>query len=212
MEEKLKMAKNKNVDAMISATGFIASFIVGLLAEIKGLGGSSEDVHRLVNPEGKTLLKQIAQLIVDAGKKAKQSFKITFDTALSFADMVKAGNYGYANPNITAENFSLDAEGKTEEEVFILHFDRDISSEQAIAEMDKQGLRPATITHALAFGSQHPEEQRKYPIVFLGSSWVDSDGSRRVPCLGVDGDERLLGLRWFAYDWNAGCRFAAVRK
>ncbi len=206
------MAKNKDVEPMISATGFIAAFITGLLTEVKSLGGTAEDVHRLVNPEGKMLIKQIAQLIVDAGKKVNQSFSVTFDMALVMADMVKAGNYNYANPNITSENFPLDAEGKTEDEVFILHFDRTITSEQAIAEMDKKGLRPATITHALAFGAQHPEEQRKYPIIFLGSSWVDSDGRRRVPCLDVGGDKRRLDLDWFSYGWLASCRFAAVRK
>lgn len=206
------MAKNKNVDAMISAAGFITALITNLLAEVKSLGGSSDDVHRLVNPEGKTLIKQIAQLIVDSGKKAKQSFQISFDWEISFDEMVKAGKYGYVNRNITQKNFPLDAEGKSEEEVFILHFDRNLTSEQAIAEMDKQGLRPATSTHALHFGAKHPEEQRKYPIIFLGSSWVSSGGRRIVPCLCVYGDKRKLYLGWFSGGWDADCRFAAVRK
>lgn len=206
------MAKNKNVEAMISGAGFIASFIGSLLAAVTELGGSSEDVHRLVNPEGKTLIKQIAQLIVDAGNKARQTFKVKFDTGKSLADLVKAGKYSHVNRFITAENFSLDTEGKTEDEVFILHFDRIISSVQAIAEMDKQGLRPATCTHALAFGAQYQKEQRKYPIIFLGSSWVNFDGDRYFLSLDVDGAKRQLHLRWYGNDWNKRYRFAAVSK
>ncbi len=140
------------------------------------------------------------------------SFIVAFDSALSHADLIKAGNYNFVNPSITSVNFPLNAEGKTGDEAFILHFDRMVTSEQAIAEMDKQGLCPATITHALAFGAQHPEEQRKYPIIFLGSSWMDSDGGRFVPCLGVGDGERGLDLDWFGTDWDASCRFAAVRK
>lgn len=206
------MAKNKNVDAMISATGFIAALITSLLEEVKRLGGTSDDVHRLVNPEGKELIEQIAQLIVDEGKKAKQSFTIFYDWEISFYEMVKAGNYLYVEPEIIKENFPLDDEGKTEEDIFILHFDRAITSEQAIAEMDKQGLRPATSTHALHFGSRYPEEQRKYPIIFLGSLWKDSDGDCYVPCLEVDDRGRKLSLIWINSSWIAIIRFAAVRK
>ena len=165
------MAKNKNVEAVISGAGFIASFIGDLIAAVKSLGGSSDDLHRLVRPEGKSLIARIAQLIVDARKTIHQGFKVVFDITKSFADLVKAGDYGYVNPNFTANNFPLDANYKADDEIFLLEFDPSMSSEAVIAEMDKQGLEPATSTHALAFGSQHKEEQRKYPIVFLGSSW-----------------------------------------
>lgn len=205
------MAKNKNVDAMISGAGFISAFISKLLDEVRELGGTSEDVHLLVNPDGKELISQIAQFIVNAGKKARHQFMIALDPALSFADMIRAGNYSEVDQNINQENFPLDTEGKTEEEVFILHFKRDISSEQAIAEMEKQGLRPATITHALAFGAQHWKEL-KNPVIFLGSSWVRSPTHHSVPWLGVPDDELKLSLVSFDYDWLAPYRFAAVRK
>lgn len=197
---------------MISATGFISAFISNLLAEVKRLGGTSGDVHRLVNPEGKELIGQIAQLIVNEGKKAIQSFVIFIGWEFSFDEMLKAGNYDYVNPYITEKHFRLDDEGKTEEDIFILHFNRTMTSEQAIAEMDKQGLRPATFTNALYFGARYPEEQRMYPIVFLGSSWVDSQGDQNVSYLDVIDGKRKLDLDWSGRDWYAGHRLAAVRK
>lgn len=206
------MAKNKNVDAMISAAGFISAFISNLLAEVKKLGGSSGDVHRLVNPEGKELIEQIAQLIVGEGKKAIQSFVVFIGWEFSFDEMLKAGNYDSVNPNITKENFRLDDEGKTEEDIFILHLDRTMTSVEAIAEMEKQKLRPATSSHAIYFGARYPEEQTKHPIIFLGSTWVDSHGDQNVPYLDVIDGKRRLGLEWFGRDWYAEFRFAAVRK
>ncbi len=148
-----------------------------------------------------------------ADKEISRSFLVTFDPASAFSDMVNAGKYGYVNPDITKENFPLNAEGKTEDEVFLLHFNHPVTSEQAIAEMERQGLRPATSTHALAFGAQHPAEQEKHPIVFLGSSWDDPcDGVSRVLYLGVGDGVRKLFLFWFDFDWRVDEWFAAVRK
>jgi hypothetical protein len=63
----------------------------------------------------------------------------------------------------------------------------------------------------LAHGATHPDEQRKFPIIGLGS--VALVGSRPgVPELGKDGSLRYLGLRWFDGGWLPYYRFLAVRK
>lgn len=71
------MAKNKNateIAAMISGAGFTAGFNNDLFRRVEEMGGTADDLHRLARPEGRSLIEQMAQLIVDAGKKAQQGF------------------------------------------------------------------------------------------------------------------------------------------
>ena len=58
---------------------------------------------------------------------------------------------------------------------------------------------------------KYPDEQRKYPIVALGSG-AHVHGGRRVAYLWDDDDSRNLYLYWIGGDWDDHCRFLAVRK
>jgi hypothetical protein len=77
--------------------------------------------------------------------------------------------------------------------------------------MKKDGFRPATMKELLSYGEKNPEEQRKYPIIGLGSV-AELRGSRRVGCfLDEDPSLRSASLRSFDFDWHGRCRFLAVR-
>lgn len=129
--------------------------------------------------------------------------------------MITVGNYDWKNGDITSARFPIAGEGQAEFEDTLFHFDRSISSEDAIKEIvaadTKNPWTPAKTENTLAYGAKNPEEQRKYPIIGLGSL-AEVDGHRRVLCLGKGGSERYLVLLWFDGDWLAGCRFLAVRK
>ena len=77
--------------------------------------------------------------------------------------------------------------------------------------MKETGYEPAKIEHLLAFGEEYSEEQRKFPVIGLGSV-AGVGGDRGVPYLSRSGSERSLDLSWFDGDWGGGCRFLAVRK
>ena len=126
--------------------------------------------------------------------------------------MIAAGQYDWENNDITTKRFPLHAsDGIVEFEARYFHFDRNISSEDAIEEIKKAGWEPAKIEHVLSHGKTFPEEQRKFPIVGLGSV-ARVRGDRGVPCLGRCDSRRWLSLSWFGYGWNPLCRFLAVRK
>ncbi len=137
--------------------------------------------------------------------------RISVNYGRSLDEMKKAGNYDWMNDDITAERFPIKGEGIKELVPELIHFNRSISSDNALAELDKMGLRPATIEELLAFGETFPEMQCKFPIIALGSV-CRVVGNRRVPYLDEDASERNLDLLWFGGDWNADCRFLAVRK
>jgi len=156
---------------------------------------------------------------VKAELKTRNRFPVSVDyTGLTkdpdawLAGQIAAGQYGYANEHITAANFPISGTGVVESEIIFVHLDRDISSDDAVAELNRLGLEPAKLEHATAFGAKYPDVQREYPIVFLGSSWVLPSGDRRVPCLGGWDGGRRLGLRWWRDGWTRSYRFAAVRK
>lgn len=139
------------------------------------------------------------------------AFNAIVNRSLSLKEMISAGNYGWVNDDITASHFPIKGSGTTETGFELVHFDRDVSSEDAVAELDKRGLRPADLAELLAFGAVFPEEQRKYPIVELGS--VAEVGCGRYVAYLFRGVSRrdLCLFRWGVI-WNAGCRFLAVCK
>ena len=137
------------------------------------------------------------------------------DCTLSLEEMIEAGKYDWVNSDITAKRFPIKSKGADEWEFKMFHFDRNISSENAIAGIQADDVanpwQPAGIEHLLTYGKNNPEEQRKYPIVGLGSVG-GVDGLRFVPCLSGDGSGRGLGLGWWGGGWGAHYRFLAVRK
>ncbi|MBI2475325.1 hypothetical protein HYV69_02770 [Candidatus Uhrbacteria bacterium] len=91
------------------------------------------------------------------------------------------------------------------------HFNREIMSEDAIAEMDKLGYRPATHIETYSFQKARPDLQRQFWIVALGSFALRGDG-KYVAVLGSDSVGRIFGDSWFGNGWLADVRFLFVRK
>jgi|GEM_PF-768561 len=142
---------------------------------------------------------------------------LTVDYSRSLEDMVAAGKYDWVSSIITEEHFPIPNElvgKKVTISGKLFHFDRDISSEEAIKEMNKDGYRtPRHLAEFLALGEAYPDPQcQQFSIIALGPVWHNTVGSRCVPELIVSGSLRELRLYWFDVDWGASCRFFGVRK
>lgn len=199
--------RNREKSAYLSAFGKIFEILKVLIDEVKALGGNDSHWDRILTD--KKLRQQIAELIAGSGR---QLFTVVVDYGQPLAEMIAMGKYDFANSDINADHFPVSGEGQQEVAVELFHFNKSISSEKAIAEMDAVGYRPAILPELLALGASQPELQRQFPIVALGSVWQGPDGSRSVACLYRSYAERSLYLRWFGYGWNDVYRFAAVRK
>ena len=148
-------------------------------------------------------------------KEKTDEITLTVDYSRTVQEMINAGNYEWINSDITAKHFPLPTElngKKVPVSTKLFHFNRSISSKDAIAEMDKAGYRPATLAELLALGEAHPELQREFPIVALGSVWRVAYVNRNVPVLSFDDYRRRLILVWFGHGWGGRCRFLGVRK
>lgn len=136
---------------------------------------------------------------------------ITVNYGMTLKQMIVAGQYDWANKDITAARFPINGGGMVESAAQLIHFNYDISSDGATIELDRMGLRPGRIEELLVFGATFPEMQRKFPIVALGSS-CEIDGIRYVAFLGGRVSGRDLDLYWWIGGWGRGSRFLAFRK
>ncbi len=188
----------------------------------KGL--SSEQVQN--DLLGKGILADIAEAIVHGTIPTREEFRkllglvtmvfrFIVDYTMSLSETIALGKYDCVSDNITEKKFlkpTLFAgvqQATQAVEAELLHFGS-ISSDSALANMKKQGFRPATIWELLAFGAKNPELQRQFPIVALGSScfllW-----ERHVPILGGYFSGRGLYLYRFDDVWLGHFRFLVVR-
>ena len=164
-----------------------------------------------------TAIEEMVNRLADGAKaianKVLQTLKINYE--LSLEKMITAGNYDWTNGSITPERFPVKGNGIEQVEYKLFHFGCDISSDDAdskIVKEDKENpWQSAGTEHILAFGAQNPEEQREYPIVALNAVGK-VDGIRRVLYLYGYDTERFLDLSYRFDDWDACCRFLAVRK
>ncbi len=96
--------------------------------------------------------------------------------------------------------------------VMIMSFNKEIRSDEALAEMDKLGVRPLTYEELIQYGIAHPSHQEQKYFVGLGSKHP-LEGSMRAPTLNDDvGFGRRLKASPCDGVWRDNYRFLVVRK
>lgn len=143
----------------------------------------------------------------------KYTVMVNYDRSIE--DRVKDGKYDWANSDITSSHFPSQETGIKEVSIEFIHFRRNMKTDDILGELDKKGLRPATLKELLSLGEQYPDLQREFPIIALGSVWRLLGGIRCYAFLSRCGfSGRRLGLDWL---WlgirkRGGRFFIAVRK
>lgn len=142
------------------------------------------------------------------GATKKGRTTITVKPNLTLTERIALGKYGWVNSDITEKMFPNDATTVGKWEFKLVHLNRVVSSEDAKFAVEVDGWTVAKAEHLLAFGDAFPEEQRKYPIIALGSV-CNGD---RVLELWLDTSKRGLFLYCWYVDWGSFSRFLVVRK
>jgi hypothetical protein len=203
------MAK-KNVSLLVSAAGWLGGFVGELIPAMRERGISDEEIHAFVNTGSKVSVGIIADGLVGAIRQAKNIFHIMVGGRMTTEQVVETGKYDWVNSNINSRNFPMRPRPAGQQVVIeLLEFDYDPSTEQVLKEARKRGLERPVYEDALFFGEQFPEEQRKYPVVFLHE---DPYGRLGVIVLYGNSSKRHLNLNNFRRSWGRRCRFAFVRK
>ncbi len=140
------------------------------------------------------------------------TFVIEVDYDQPLNEAIKVGEYDEMSDNIMEKNFPSTQKGKQIVTMELVHFNRYIESEDAVKEMDKMGLRPATARELLAFGAKNHELQREFPIIGLGSVVQGLGGRRHVLALHGSSNGRYLYLYPWSGAWDVFYRVLGVRK
>ena len=123
-------------------------------------------------------------------------------TKLSFTTLTKPWKFSYINSDIE-KNFPLEPIRSSDYKLF--HFDKYISSENVVKEMENEGYSPATLSELLSWKDCNRDDW----VIALGQS-AQVGGSRGVPGLWLGGGWRIDLNHWGGV-WFSGVRFLAVR-
>ena len=162
-------------------------------------------------------LSTALQAIIEGRFGPAAVYRVTVEARQTLEERILAGNFSKVDPEISAGCFST--EDRAEPRVIeteLAHFGEVLDTQEILDELDKRGLRAATLEEGLAFAHEYPAIQRHLPIVCLGSVWTKPVCNyRHFPCLHGSPTFRNLYLtwvdpvdRWLGYYW----RFLAVRK
>jgi hypothetical protein len=182
-----------------------------LLERVKKRGCSDDEILRLA-AQGDSLLDKFADVMAEAARKPHDLYPVRVNYELSVEEAIEAGKYQAVNADIMGKNFPSTKKGQADIEIVLIRFEHRMKSEDVLDELHKEGLRAADLPEFLAFGAEHPDVQRKFSVVGLGSVWQDRKGYRNVPCLYTASEGRYLDLHWWDDGWYSYSRFAAIRK
>ncbi|GEM_PF-2234937 len=130
------------------------------------------------------------------------------NVANSLKSLISSGNFGYIDTNITEANFP--DVGIKCEDAKVYHFDKYVSTDYAIQQMEEDDYRPANLRELLTW--MIANWNGKDWVVALDQSWRGSVGGLCVPCLDGWFGGRSLSLFCLGHDWRGYCRFLAFRK
>jgi hypothetical protein len=203
--------------AMVSGAGLLSKLFTDLRDKVHARGGTDDDIHRLVTPEGADTLDQVVDLIVSGTPHPKlEEYAVEVPVpGMSLVEIIERGGYSIVNVSIEPANFSVSWSLDEFYECVMVHFDYELSSEEAEAEMRKHDLEPAWIEQLLAFGAQHRRIRKEFPLVVaLGSQWVGRSGMASVPGIWAPSETSPngnLNLTWHEHTWPPSTRFLAIK-
>jgi len=142
-------------------------------------------------------------------------FEVTINYRYSLREMIEAGNYNWFDDDINDKNFTIKGRNQHKVELTLIRMSLPSTTEEVLDYLNSQNLKPARLEHLLTFGATYPEitsGQFAFPIVALGSVWVDDDGNYKFPYLDCPDGERKLCLYCPNSMWINLCRFLALCK
>lgn len=141
---------------------------------------------------------------------------VRVDYNQSLTEMIKAGNYDICESpcTLTPEMFRVQGKGVHEVELVLVNLDKRVTSANVMAEIKKQGLRPADVAELLTFGAKYPDVQKDFQIVELGSVWASPHGDCVLGLDSIWGGlrrcwRRLMLCQYWPV-WSADCWFLAA--
>jgi len=138
-----------------------------------------------------------------------KAFPLVNDGSSLIDALIAAGNFSNHNTNVCGQNFPASDKLTF---VKIYKYNVEISDQQALADMKKNGDQPAGLLELLLFKLLYSDVAGKIKLLLaLNSNWHDKDG-RAYPCLTrpEKGKKAELELDWYDFTWDEGASFLAI--
>lgn len=200
-----------NRSKFIKAFGKVFEIFKALAHAVIDNGGSDEDLELIA--KNIWLRTKMALLIRNLKEMlSEEFFPILVDLNLSIKEMIKAGCYDKAQPDINEKNFSTlgGSCGRYEAIAVLVSFENQPTRYQVLKEFIQRGLKQPTLFDILAFGTQYPEMQRKFTIIGLREHMKDITGINFFVSLTATSVGRILTLLK-EVDFPEGCCFLAIK-
>ncbi len=130
---------------------------------------------------------------------------------LTSEERIERGNYIRWLSNFSSRPFAVTEDQYGQWEWKIFGWSRAIYFPEARELIKKDGFEPAKMGHIFAFGEQYPEEQRKHPIIGLGT-FALIFLQQHVPVLYHYENRRNLYTRGFIGDCRDDDCFLGVKR
>ena len=163
----------------------------------------------------KAFLRKDACWVTKVGRTVCAIVTHIVDGSLSCSDMIDGCMLGIFDRRINQKNFPFSSVTTDEWEFRVIQFAEDVFSEEvssSLVDFNTGGpWQLAGIEHLLTYGKYHPDDQRRNPIVSLGSVGV-IDRTQYVPCLDARHGLRYVDLHPWVKKWHKSNSFLIVRK
>lgn len=145
-----------------------------------------------------------------------REYPVVVDYSRTLAEMIEADDYDYVSYDINADNFQISGEGKVKIDIQLVNLNKFASTDEILAELDKRGLRPATLPELLAFNERYNIRLNESAFIIgfiaLGSVWSDENDFHSVVSLFLLDNLKYLYCRRYVTAWHKASFFLAVRK
>ena len=212
---RLKRRKGRGTATMTSRTasnaevpGWYIELQANVLRQLPRPGEIDATTAMGWNQNQKTLKKVLARVLLP---KIQKTYEVSVDYTKTLAEMISVGKYDWQRDEIS-EKFKLEESGKQEVVLVLVHLNRIAETDTALESIELLLLEPAKIEHLLAVGATHPEIQREFPVVALGSSFSIGGTSCGFPYLDFRGGRRIISVLSNHEPFGCDLRFLAVRK
>lgn len=210
------MSKSKSSE-LVRGAGMSATLWQKFEESVVRNNGVPEDLHVLATPEGDPYIDELTKRLVTIGAMQRNAYVVRVNYDLAHDAQIEEAKFDWVTPydgNLVRKNPAEHRypvpTGQTEQRITLVHLDRRAKRPEIIAEMGKLNVRPTVSPEFLALTKAYPDLQRKFPLVGLGSVWVDSNRNRHVLYAYEYSNERNLNLNWDDLAWDGDCRFPAV--
>ena len=96
-------------------------------------------------------------------------------------------------------------------DVYIICFDRAITSRGVMEEFQKMKVSPAGIRELVAISREYPHLQEEHQILALGQDFDWNEKEKYIPFIGFcENGGRFLSMTWSGHRWDRHKRFIAI--